>query len=97
MPRTGNEVEEEGFAAGPGEQCAGDRNGSLLVPFDEAADRDGLELGKFAVIAYMRLLSFVKDIGERVCRSARTHSGLGLVPQWRKPEWGLSNDAVRPR
>ena len=48
MSRAGNEVEEKGFVAGPGEQPTGDepghghRNGSLLAPIDEAADRDGL-------------------------------------------------------
>ena len=75
MPRTGYEVEEEGLAAGAGQQRPGDeqgkghRNGSLLVSIDEAADRDGLELGKSAIGAYMQLRSFVKDVGNRVCRS----------------------------
>ena len=76
MSRAGNEVEEKGFVAGPGEQRTGDeqghghRNGSLLVPFDEAVAVGGLELGKSAINAYMYLLSFVKDVGERACPPA---------------------------
>ena len=102
MPRTGCEVEDEGFAAGPGEQRTGDeqgngdRNGSLLVPVDEAADRDGLELGKSATNAYMHLRSFVKDVGTRVCRSGagRTTPEVGCRNGERL--LGLVEGAMRP-
>ena len=74
--RTRYGIQEESSAAGPREQRPGDepghghRKGSLLVPFYQAADRDGLELGKSAIDADMHLLSFVKDVGERFCPSA---------------------------
>ena len=98
------------FAAGPGEQRTGDeqgngdRNGSLPVPIDEARDRDGLELGKSAINAYMHLRSFVKDVGERVCRSAPDalrpgsgaavkKSGLGVVERRSSPRvWFSGSD-----
>ena len=103
VTRTGNEVEEEGFAAGPGEQCTGDeqgtgdRNGSLLVRCDEAADRDGLELGKSAINAYMHLLSFMKDVGERVCRSAPDTLRLGSGAAVEKAGWGVAERRTTPR
>ena len=89
-------------AAGPGEQPTGDepghghRNGSPLAPIDEAADRDGLELGKSAISAYMHLLSSVNDVGKWVCRPAPNALCPGTDTATENAGLGLEQDAVRP-
>ena len=73
-----DKVEDEGLAAGPGEQRPGDeqgdryRNRSPLVPLDEAddANRRSLELDESVLDAHTHLLGFVNDVGKRVCRPA---------------------------